>query len=144
MNAPIVVVGKRKFAIGMMPPEEAIEVHAVVMRVAGEPFLRAFATAKEKGADNETAMETAGVTAMGGILQRMDAKDIKFVLNSVFAYCSCDGQPININATFMGRVRDMYLAGWEALKVNLSDFFPADLLSSPLGGPTSTEPTPPT
>jgi hypothetical protein len=143
-NAPIREVGGRKFAIGTLPPTRAIKVQAQIVKLAGEPVFRAFAEAKKAGAGNKEAMEAAFFAALGGIGSRLDEDVVLSMMEVLFAHCTCDGQAINIDSTFMGKLRDMWVVFFEALRVNFADLFPAGLSLSAPGTPASSASSPPT
>ena len=120
--------GGRKFSIGTLPAVEAIKVEVAVARVIGEPLFKAFTTGKTDG--QEIDMEQAGALVIGLLASKLNADDLLTTLNTVFTYVTCDEQRVEINSTFTGRNRELWLVFIEALKFNFADFFPDGLLAS--------------
>lgn len=145
MSAPQKTFGGRLFSFGMMPPTDAIRVEVSLVKAIGEPLLRAFIKAQEISKDqkfanlaelksNPEVLDTVS-KAMGTISARMDAEDLLKTMGLVFDRIVCNGQPINIDATFVGRNKELWQVFMEGLRVNFADFFPDGLSLSPPGDP---------
>jgi hypothetical protein len=150
-SAPQKTIGGRAFSFGTLSATEAVRVEVAIARVIGEPLFKAFVKAQEiqaakglktfgalKADADATALLTSEATAaIGLIAARMDADELLKTMDRVFASIACDGKPIQIDATFTGRNKEMWLVFVEGLRVNFADFFPDDLsLSSPAGAGT--------
>lgn len=122
-------IGDRTFTFGTIPAMEAVKVEVSVARVIGEPLFKAFMDAKATGS-TESDAEAAGATAIGLLLSKMDTKELLDTMQTVFQYVSCDGKRIDINATFTGRNKELWLVFIAALRFNFSDFLPAGLFAS--------------
>lgn len=122
-------IGERTYSFGTIPPVEAVRVEVSVARVIGEPLFKAFMDAKKTGSTEKDA-EQAGAAAIGMLLSKMDADELLATMETVFKYVSCEGQRVEINTTFTGRLFDMHKVFVEALKFNFSDFLPAGLFAS--------------
>lgn len=136
-------INGRTFAFGHIPPFEAVDVEVAVMRVVGEPLFKAFATKADDAvvpvegdeAEAETSsaqpVEALGASIIGLMLSRVDKKELKETMTTVFKYVHCDGERLDINKHFgAGRHKDMWLVFIAALRFNFADFFPASLLRS--------------
>ena len=121
-----VVIGNRTFSIGTIPPVEAIRVEVAIARVIGEPLFKAFT---EKGKSLEDQKGAVGA-AIGLMASKMEPDELINTMKTVFSYVSCDGNRIDMNATFVGKNKELWLVFIEALKLNFADFFPADLFAS--------------
>lgn len=128
-------IGGRTFSFGYIPAEEAVEVHVAVARVIGEPLFKAFMDSKSKGdaKSGENAkddVEQAGAVAIGLMVSKMNAAELKETMRTVFKYTTCDGNRIEMNATFTGRSMEMYKVFLAGLRYNFSDFLPEGLFAS--------------
>jgi hypothetical protein len=122
-------IGERSYSFGTLPPVEAVRVEVAVARVIGEPLFKAFMDAKKTGSTEKDA-EQAGATAIGLLLSKMDADELLATMETVFKYVTCDGKRVEINATFSGRNKELWLVFIAALRFNFSDFLPAGLFAS--------------
>ena len=122
-------IGERTYSFGTIPPVEAVRVEVSVARVIGEPLFKAFMDAKKTGSTEKDA-EQAGATAIGLLLSKMDADELLATMETVFKYVTCDGKRVEINATFAGRNKELWLVFIAALRFNFSDFLPAGLFAS--------------
>jgi Phage tail assembly chaperone protein, TAC len=129
-------INGRVFSFGNIPALEAIVVEVAIARVIGEPLFKAFMDSKKTGA-TEGDQESAGAAAIGLMASKMDAKELIATMEIVFKYVSCDGRRVEINSTFTGRNKDLWLVFMAALKFNFSDFFPVGLLDSALAKATT-------
>lgn len=119
----------RTFSFGTIPPMEAVRVEVAIARVIGEPLFKAFMDAKKTGSNEEDA-EKAGAAAIGMLMAKMDADELLTTMETVFKYISCDGQRVEMNATFSGRNKEVWQVFVAGLKFNFSDFLPASLFAS--------------
>lgn len=121
----------RVFAIGTIPPFEAIAVEVAIAKVIGEPLFKAFMGAStatnESGDDNSMAV---GAAAIGLITSKMDADDLIKTMETVFKYVNVDGKRCDVNRDFNGRNKELWQVFIKALRVNFSDFLTAGLLDS--------------
>lgn len=122
-------IGDRTFSFGTIPAVEAVKVEIAIARVIGEPLFKAFMEAKKTGSTEEDA-ESAGATAIGMLLSKMNADELIVTMETVFKYVSVDGKRIDINATFTGRNKELWQAFLAALRFNFSDFLPEGLFAS--------------
>ncbi len=122
-------IGERTYSFGTIPAIDAIRVEIAIARVIGEPLFAAFMDAKKTGSSEKDA-EQAGAAAIGLMLSKMDAKELLATMETTFQYVTCNGQRIDINATFTGRLLEMHKVFVEALRFNFSDFLPAGLFAS--------------
>lgn len=122
-------IGDRSFSFGTIPPAESIRVQVAIARTIGEPLFKAFMDSKKTGG-TESETETAGVAAIGMMLSNMDADVLLTTMDTVFKYVSCDGKRVDINATFVGKNKEMWQVFLAALRFNFSDFLPAGLFDS--------------
>lgn len=131
-DAPQKSIGGRTYSFGTMSATDAVRVEVAIAKVIGEPLFKAF-TAGTDGKGKPLTKEDEEAAAMGAvstIAQKMDADELLKTMETVFRSVSCDGQFIQIDATFTGRPKDLWLVLVEALKANFAGFFPAGLLSS--------------
>jgi len=124
------IIGGRTFSFGHIPPLEAVGVEVAVARVIGEPLFKAFMDSKTANADEKKTADQAGAAAIGMMLAKMDAKELTTTMTTVFQYVNCDGKRVEINATFIGRNKELWLVFVEALRFNFSDFLPDGLFAS--------------
>lgn len=117
-------IGERTYSFGVIPASKAVVLEIEIAKLIGEPLFRAFATADKK--DN---MDTAGV-AIGLLCSKADSESFMKMLNTVFEHTSCNGQRIEIDATFTGRNREMLQVFIYGLRFNFRDFFPDALFAS--------------
>lgn len=122
-------IGDRTFSFGTIPAVEAVKVEIAIARVIGEPLFKAFMEAKKTGSTEEDA-ESAGATAIGMLLSKMNADELIITMETVFKYVSVDGKRVDINATFTGRNKELWQAFLAALRFNFSDFLPEGLFAS--------------
>lgn len=127
-------IGDRMYSFGMLPPEEAIDVEVAIARVIGEPLFKAFMSAGEKS--DEESQGTAAASAIGLLVSKMDAAELKNTMKCVLKYtaiCAAGddkGKMSLVMNDFMGRNREIWLVFAAALQFNFADFFPAKLLAS--------------
>ncbi len=124
----------RTYSFGMIPAEESIDVEVAVARVIGEPLFRAFTdkqgTAGLTKEQQDEEAKAAGAAAVGMLMSRMQADELRRTMASVFNYVGCDDKPrLSIN-DFTGRNRERWQVFIAALKHNYSDFLPASLYAS--------------
>ena len=122
-------VGGRTFSFGTIPATEAVRIEVAIARVIGEPLFKAFMDAKKTGS-TEADAEQAGATAIGLLLSKMNADELLATMETVFKYVSCDGKRVEMNATFTGRNKEMWLVFIAGLRFNFSDFLPEGLFAS--------------
>lgn len=122
-------IGDRKYSFGVIPAMEAVKVQVAIARVIGEPLFKAFMDAKKDGEAKADA-EQAGAAAIGMMLAKMDADELLLTMETVLKYVTCDGKRVDINASFTGRNKDLWLVFIAALRFNFSDFLPAGLFAS--------------
>lgn len=116
----------RKFSFGTIPALEAIDVEVSVAKVIGEPLFAAF-TGDAESAESKEAL---GATAIGLMLSKMDAKELKATIEKVFAYVNVDGTKVIIDMHFTGKNKELWIVFIQALRFNFSDFLPESLLTS--------------
>lgn len=119
----------RVYSFGTIPAIEAVRVEVAIAKVIGEPLFKAFMDTKKTGATEEEA-EKAGGAAIGLLLSKMNADELLSTMQTVFQFVSVDGKRVDINTTFNGRNKELWLVFVAALKFNFSDFLPAGLLNS--------------
>lgn len=122
-------IGDRTYSFGSIPAMEAVKVEVAIARVIGEPLFKAFMDAKKTGS-TESDAEQAGATAIGLLLAKMNADELVQTMETVFKYVSCEGKRVEINATFTGRNKELWLVFIAALRFNFSDFLPEGLFAS--------------
>lgn len=113
----------RKFSFGTIPALEAIDVEVSVAKVIGEPLFAAFTGQSDD-------KEALGAAAIGLMLSKMDAKELKQTLEKVFAYVNVDGSKVVIDMHFTGKNKELWIVFIQALRFNFSDFLPESLLTS--------------
>jgi len=114
----------RVYSFGTIPPTKAVFLEIEIAKLIGEPLFKAF-TAGEGGDSKE-----AGALAIGLLCSKADADSFIRMLRTVFEHTSCDGQRIEMDATFNGRNREMLQVFIYGLRYNFRDFFPESLLNS--------------
>jgi hypothetical protein len=119
-------IGGRTFSFGVIPATVATKIAVSIARVIGEPLFKAF-TARDT---DTTDAETAGIAAMGMIAARLEPEEAVRLMQTVFQYVTCDGARIEMDATFTGRNKEVWLVFIAALKANFSDFFTGGLFAS--------------
>lgn len=122
-------IGDRTYSFGSIPAMEAVKVEVAIARVIGEPLFKAFMEAKKTGS-TESDAEQAGATAIGLLLAKMNADELVQTMETVFKYVSCEGKRVEINASFTGRNKELWLVFIAALRFNFSDFLPEGLFAS--------------
>jgi hypothetical protein len=141
--SPNTLIGGRQISVGTLAPTLALKVEVVIARVCGEALFKAFTTAK-----NQDEMQAAAGAAIALMTSRLDADELLQTMEIVMQCVRIDGAPVaSIDASFVGRNRDLWQVFIYALRVNFADFFPDDLLRSiasqakglsPSNPPTST------
>lgn len=128
MSSNQAVINGRTYSMGKLSAVDAVRVEVAIAKVIGEPLFKAL-MGKDKLDKNalKKEIEAVGATAMGLILSNMDADVLLATMATVFSVVSCDGERIDINSTFTGRNKDLWLAFFEALRFNFSDFLPESL-----------------
>lgn len=124
MSANRYETGGRVYSFGVIPPTKAVLLEIEIARLIGEPLFKAFTTGAE------TDFKEAGAVAIGLLCSKADGESFLKMLRTVFEHTSCDGQRIEMDATFVGRNREMLQVFIQALRFNFADFFPAALLDS--------------
>lgn len=127
------IIGDRQYSFGTIPPVEAIQVQVAIMRVIGEPLFKAFMETKGKQDDPEAAkkdQEAAGIAAISLLLAKLDADILTATMQTVFKYVTCDGKRVDMNATFVGRNKELWQVFIAALRFNFSDFLEGNLFAS--------------
>lgn len=126
----------RDYSFGTIPAIEAVGVEVAIAKVIGEPAFKAFmemdVNELKKGAFDKEKMMKVGSTAIGLLTTKMDADDLIKVMTTVFKYVTCDGKRVEINSTFTGRNKDLWVVFYHALRFNFADFFPDSLSGSVL------------
>lgn len=121
-------IGGRTFAFGTIPPTKAVVLEIEIAKLIGEPLFKAFAGADKKLSKRQET--EAGAAAIGLLCSKADPDSLLRMMQTVFEYTSCDGQRVNMDATFVGRNRELLQVFIAGLKYNFHDFFPASLLDS--------------
>lgn len=121
-------IGDRTYSYGVIPASKAVILEIEIAKLIGEPLFKAFITAAE-GTEPKDNMDTAGV-AIGLLCSKADSASFLKMLNTVFEHTSCNGQRIEIDATFTGRNREMLQVFIYGLRFNFRDFFPDSLFAS--------------
>lgn len=129
MSNNIEQIGERTFSFGTLPAVEAIRVEVAIARVIGEPLFKAFMESRQADSD-EAGTESAGATAIGLMMSRMDADELIDTMETLFKYVSVNGKRVDINADFTGKNKELWLVFIAALRFNFSDFLPEGLFSS--------------
>lgn len=132
-------IGDRTYVFSMLPPEEAIDVEVAVARVIGEPLFKAFMSTGD-GQSDADSQAAAGAAAVGLLVSKMNAADLKATMKTVFKYTGYGANgdskgktTLTLNDDFKGRNKEVWLVFVAALQFNFSDFLPAKLLSSVKG-----------
>lgn len=120
------LLGGRTYSFGMVPATEAVFLELEIARLIGEPLFKVFAAPKDQKEDN---VALAG-TVIGLICSKADPDQFLKMLQTIFKYTSCDGQRVDIDATFTGHNREMIQVFAYGLRYNFQDFFPESLLAS--------------
>lgn len=127
-------IGGRKWSFGTMPATKAVRVEVAIASVIGEALFKISvdidAASGQPDAEKERKQVEALSAAIGLLTAKMDPDKLLETMNTVFEYCSCDGQRVDIDSTFTGRNKDLWVVFMEALKVNFSDFFAGGLSDS--------------
>lgn len=129
MSNNTVIIGDRTFTFGVIPPVEAIHVEVAIARVIGEPLFKAFMDVKKTGSSEEDA-EAAGASAIGLLASKMKADELITTMETVFKYVSVDGKRVDMNATFIGKNKEIWQVFIAGLRFNFSDFLPEGLFAS--------------
>jgi hypothetical protein len=122
------IIGGRTYSFGTLPATKAVTVEITLVRIIGEPLLKFLSSGKSL---KDINVETVGGEILGQLAGRLNADEIIPVMTTVFEHVSCDGLLVNMDATFTGRLKEMHLVFFEALKVNFADFFSASPSASP-------------
>jgi hypothetical protein len=137
-SAEQVKIGDRTFEFGILPASKALRVVGTLAPAVAEGIVEFVQAFGEKDKAKQDQMVMRGVVA---IISRMSAEDwtspdgrrmlgVESLAVMLFDHASCGGKKIQIDATFQGCVKDLYVAVFHALRVNFSDFFPAGLSPS--------------
>lgn len=121
-------LGGRTYSFGTIPPTKAVVLEIEIAKLIGEPLFKAFTAGDGKG--KETDMKEAGAVAIGLLCSKADADSFLKMLRTVFEHTMCDGQRIEMDATFNGRNREMIQVFIYGLRYNFRDFFPDALIRS--------------
>lgn len=124
-SAPLKQIDGRTFAFGMLAATIAVEVEVFLVSKLGEPLVRLL-VAKD---DDEAKQLDATTAALGLLMSKLTARDVRWLMDTMFAVTSVDGQKIVFDAVFAGNPRVKYEVLWKALKTNFADFFPGNLSS---------------
>jgi hypothetical protein len=132
------VIGGRTFEFGMMPADVATDVEVTIAGVATEALVKLIGSQGLSETEQAEAMAGA-VGALAGALGRLGPGKTTALMNTLFRYTYVEGQDgegrreVNMIIDFTGKTKDKWTTFFEALKVNLGDFFPAGLSLSPQG-----------
>ena len=137
------VIGGRTFEFGMMPADVATDVEVTIAGVATEALVKLIGAQGLGEAEQAEAMAGAigalagAIGALAGALGRLGPGKTTGLINTLFKYTYVEGEngegrrEVNMVIDFTGKTKDKWATFFEALKVNLGDFFPAGLSLSP-------------
>ena len=133
------VIGGRTFEFGMMPADVATDVEVTIAGVATEALVKLIGSQGLSEAEQAEAMAGA-IGALAGALGRLGPGKTTALMATLFKYTYVEGldgegrREVNLVIDFTGKTKDKWATFFEALKVNLGDFFPAGLSLSPPAG----------
>lgn len=137
------VIGGRTFEFGMMPADVATDVEVTVASVATEALVKLLG-AQGQGETEQAEAMAAAVGSLAAALGRLGPGKTTALMNTLFHHTYVEGESgegrreVNLLIDFTGKTKDKWATFFEALKVNLGDFFPAGLSLSPPQGPAPT------
>lgn len=115
-------INGRNYSIGNIPPTRALYIQVELAKVLGGGLFTILA----KGKSSTESLE-AGALAISTALSSLDDEKLLKMMTIVFEHMSINGQRINIDADFVGRPKDLWLAFWAGLQYNFKDFLPESL-----------------
>jgi hypothetical protein len=127
----------RSFSFGKIPATKALRIEVKIAKLLGPIFMsiregsapteinsKAKVTKAVKAA---SANDNATAEAVSRLLLGLDEDELLAVMTTVFEVVTCEGQPVDIDVTFHGKPKELWLVLWEGLRENFEDFFPENL-----------------
>lgn len=124
----------RSFSFGKIPATKALRIEVKLAKLIGPVFMAIreeaapeAPVAKKSKAAKPMPSDNGAADAVSRLLLGLDEDELLAVMTTVFEVVTCEGQPVDIDVTFHGKPKELWLVLWEGLRENFEDFFPANL-----------------